>query len=131
MYTAIFFDRKENHKIDIRSLGWVAPFDYYVDNQNRWKRVNDRHVTLWLGNCEKEFQNKKVSVIVDAIGKNDKAIAFRVKKRLGAALSKNKTPHITLFINEAIGGKPVDSNKITDWQEIEPFELEGIIEEHE
>ena len=41
-------------------------------------------------------------------------------------VSVNKTPHITICTFN--GGKPVDSNNITEWKDIEPIIIETKLE---
>lgn len=65
-------------------------------------------------------------VAITGVGISDKAIAFRVKKCGIVALCKNVTPHITIATFN--GGKPVDSNKITNWQYIEPIIIDVRLE---
>ena len=65
-------------------------------------------------------------VAITGVGISDKAIAFRVKKCGIVALCKNVTPHITIATFN--GGKPVDSNKITNWQYIEPIIIDVKLE---
>jgi hypothetical protein len=61
-----------------------------------------------------------------SLGVSDKAIAVRVV----GFHSENKIPHITIAINVKGGGKPVDSNKITNWTKLEkPIKLTGIVKE--
>ena len=40
-------------------------------------------------------------------------------------LVKNKQPHITCVLNPKVN-KPVDSNKITEWIDIEPIKVDTI-----
>lgn len=60
---------------------------------------------------------KTFSIIINGIGMSDKAAAFRVDKR--SVVSRNNVPHITIATFN--GGKPVDSNNITEWKDIEPI----------
>ena len=60
---------------------------------------------------------EKFSIIVNGIGISDKAAAFRVDKR--SVVSCNSIPHITIATFN--GGKPVDSNNIKEWKDIEPI----------
>lgn len=134
MYTAIFFDKETNKELDrLYKENHFLLHHISIMIRDSWTRIEreERHVTLWMGDCPNEYKGKFVSVIVDAIGMNEKAVAFRVKPEFGAALSKNATPHITLSVNRGIGGKPYDSNFITEWVEIHPFQIEGEIREHE
>lgn len=67
-------------------------------------------------------------LVVDGFGKGDKVIAVRCHAE--GVDSDNKTPHITIAVNRATGGKPAMSNLITDWYEIKrPLLLTGKITE--
>ena len=85
-----------------------------------WTR-DAHHMTVSLG---KSIPNqvdlgKEVTLTVTAVGKSDDAVAVAVS----GYPSRNALPHITLAIPP--GGKPFNSNKITDWKSIEPFEIQG------
>lgn len=60
---------------------------------------------------------EKFSIIINGIGISDKAMAFRVDKR--SVVSCNSIPHITIATFN--GGKPVNSNNITEWKTIKPI----------
>lgn len=51
-------------------------------------------------------------------------MAFRVV--YPSNLCANKIPHITICTSN--GGKPVDSNYITEWKDIEPITVEVKLE---
>jgi len=55
---------------------------------------------------------------------NDKAMAVKVE----GYESANKIPHITVAVNPD-GGKAVMSNDITNWQNVKPFILNGVVVE--
>ena len=57
---------------------------------------------------------------INGIGVSDKAMAFRCN--IPENLCANKIPHITICTFN--GGKPVDSNNITEWKDIEPIIVE-------
>lgn len=98
---------------------------------NDWKRFN-HHMTLAFNNgsdeCKKlyEFYRKlfgvTTNITIDGIGISEDAIALRVKFTNPIA---NKIPHITMATPQ--NGKPVNSNKITNWFDIEPYEIQGTI----
>jgi len=69
---------------------------------------------------------KVVDLTVTHVGRSDKAHAVRVK----GYHSKNEVPHVTLSVNTNNGGKPVDSNSIKEWVEVQggPV-LKGKVEE--
>jgi hypothetical protein len=67
---------------------------------------------------------EKFKITAKELGISDKAIAVKVDT---LCLSENSLKHVTLATNKETNGKPVDSNYITEWQNIEPFELEGVV----
>ena len=80
------------------------------------------HVTLHLGNPnpdEVRMIGLSFQIVVDGIGFSDKAVAMRVKRICTSTgfdiHSVNAIPHITLLVNRNGGGKPKDSNEITNW----------------
>lgn len=87
------------------------------------------HMTITMGELpqiQKKDLGKNVTLTAYEIGTSDKAIALKVK----GYPSTNATPHITLFVNTASGGKPVDSNKITVWQPLsQEIILHGFVTE--
>lgn len=60
---------------------------------------------------------EKFSIVITGIGISDKAAAFKVVDY--SVVCANKIPHITIATFN--GGKPVDSNNITEWKDIEPI----------
>lgn len=70
----------------------------------------------------KHYQGKQIPIKITGIGYSDKAIAFRVDLGINSNLCINKIPHITIATRS--GGKPVDSNFITDWVDIDPFTIQ-------
>ena len=43
--------------------------------------------------------------------------------------SKNARKHITLAVDRLNGWKPVQSNNIAEWKDIDPFTLWGVVQE--
>ena len=88
-----------------------------------WKKYA-HHMTIALGKAveDEDLLGSIQTLIVTQIGKSDMAIAVRVE----GFPSKNKIPHITLAVNPD-GGKPFMSNKIEEWEDIEPFEIKGEV----
>jgi hypothetical protein len=69
---------------------------------------------------------KEVNLNVTHYGYNEACFAVAVN----GYLSTNKTPHITIAVNEKSGGKQVMSNYITDWLPLEhSIVVRGIIYE--
>lgn len=80
------------------------------------------HVSQLHGNSEiynylKGYVGEKFQIVINGVGISDKAMAFRVDKK--SVVCVNDIPHITIATFR--GGKPVDSNEITNWRDIEPI----------
>lgn len=68
--------------------------------------------------------NLNQPIEINGIGVSDKVMAFRCN--IPENLCANKIPHITICTFN--GGKPVDSNSITKWKDIEPILVETKLE---
>jgi hypothetical protein len=92
--------------------------------------VKAHHVTVSVDNLPEEFKpyvNSEIPIKVVGYGKSDMAIAAQVEIEHEVIESQNTIPHITLFINEEAGAKPVMSNNIKMWQKIDSqIELNGV-----
>lgn len=80
------------------------------------------HVSQLHGNSEiynylKGYVGKEFQIVINGVGISDKAMAFRVDKK--GVVCVNDIPHITIATFRE--GKPVDSNEITNWKNIEPI----------
>ena len=100
-------------------------------------KVYMEHCTLLFKNTQIEHKNAQrvvdayikqlkckghtQTMVINAIGYSDKAIAFKVNPNVPCC---NDIPHITICtMND---GKPVDSNNITDWLQLEtPIKVKG------
>lgn len=71
---------------------------------------------------DKLHEDFEIKII--GIGISDKAMAFKVN--IFPLVSVNKIPHITICTFN--GGKPVDSNMITEWKDIEPIFVKTKLE---
>lgn len=58
----------------------------------------------------------KVNLKITEVGQSDKALAVKVVGYNGK--TNNAFPHITVAVNVEGGGKPKDSNDITEWHGI-------------
>jgi len=120
LYSAVVLDKKSKNKL-------LNYFDSKIPND--WKKIA-HHMTIAFGkgldylNLEDD-KNKIVDLIVTHLGISDMAIAVKVK----GYKSTNKIPHITLAVNINEGGKPVMSNKITDWVRTTNLTLTGKVTE--
>jgi hypothetical protein len=120
MYSAVVLDEKSQLKLatwadkNVKVNGVRLPV---LIEQNGWK-VYCHHMTIQFpGTPEfvKQYVDTKQTLEVTHIGVSDKVVAVRV---VGFP-SSNKIPHITVAVNSRSGGKPMMSNKITDWTAIE------------
>lgn len=67
-----------------------------------------------------------ITLTIDGIGYSDKAMAFRIRpNNFIQNCCCNKQPHLTICVFN--GGKPVDSNRITNWFKIQPITIETKI----
>ncbi len=96
---------------------------FNVEIPDGWKKYA-HHMTIDLGKAveDENLLGSSQTLTVTQIGKSDMVIAVRVE----GFPSKNKIPHITLAVNPE-GGKPFMSNKIEEWNDIEPFEITGEV----
>lgn len=65
-------------------------------------------------------RGRTIAIKLVALGMSDKAFAFKVALPM-CGICANKIPHITIATYR--GGKPVDSNFITEWEPITPIEV--------
>jgi hypothetical protein len=130
MYSAIVLDEASQLKLeklsdDIRVAGVRLPI---LIRDNGWKMYN-HHMTVNMGelpNYLKQYLGTKQKIEATHIGVSPMVVAVRV---IGFE-SKNKIPHVTMAVNIANGGKPVMSNKITDWTPLaSPIKLSGTVQE--
>jgi hypothetical protein len=132
MYSAVLLDEKSQLKLeklaeDIKVNGVRVPM---LVRDSGWK-MYCHHMTICMGPLPehlKQYLGTPQKLEVTHIGVSDKAVAVRV---IGFD-SKNKIPHVTVAVNTAGGGKPFDSNKITEWTAIETaIKLNGEVKELE
>jgi hypothetical protein len=87
------------------------------------------HMTIKFGGTPefvKQYLGTEQNLEITHYGMSDKAVAVRVV----GFHSENKIPHITVAVNVKNGGKPVDSNKITEWLTVEKGPtLKGVVTE--
>jgi predicted kinase len=94
-----------------------------------WK-IFAHHMTINFGkglpeDLKGDLDTKKF-ITATEIGVSDMAIAVKVE----GYHSDNDIPHVTVAVNTAEGGKPVMSNKITNWQPLDSYiSLTGYISE--
>ena len=115
IYSAVVLDNK-SHDLLLNTFSNLIP--------DGWKKIA-HHMTITLGELrDKTDIDKDVTLTVTHVGLSDKAMAVVVT----GYRSKNKTPHVTIAINPN-DGKAKDSNDITNFKEVKPFEIVGKITE--
>ena len=96
-----------------------------------WEVIDLMHHTIKMGELPEDKKHRighTVFLNATHIGTSDKAVAVKINQ----FFAETKLPHITLAVNRTGGGKPKDSNKITDWVELpKPVVLAGDITEVE
>ena len=107
----------------LQNNGIVIPDDWKMFNHHMTIAFNDgseRNQELY--DAYSSFFGTTKKLTIDGIGISDDAIAIRVN--YGNVLPiANKIPHITIATPP--NGKPVNSNKITKWIDIEPYTVYG------
>ena len=123
LYSAVVLDYESKQAVfkavsHLKKSGWFPKGD---------------HMTICFGkglpaHLKKDL-GKEVGLTVTHVGKyENKVIAVKVE----GYESRNKNPHVTCWVNHYKGGKPVDSNKITDWQPLaKQFTIRGKVAEVE
>ena len=126
IYFGVFLDADESERVYniINSLPGI-------DIPDDWRKYTS-HMTIIYNNKSEIAQawakataprvGEDVLLKATHVGVSDKAIAIRVNGEMSA----NAIPHITIACSPT--GKPVDSNKITNWREIVPFTISGRID---
>jgi hypothetical protein len=118
-YSAVVLDNNSRQRL-INRFKSIIPED--------WKIIAD-HMTINMGEIDPEYQKYlglPVRLSVDDIAMDDKVIAVGVS----GFKTNNPKAHITLAVNRAEGGKPMMSNKLTNWERIRrPLSLTGKVTE--
>lgn len=125
----IYFGVFLNEVSKIRNLktlqdnGITIPDDWKMFNHHMTIAFNDgSERSQELYDAYSSFFGTTKKLTIDGIGISDDAIAVRVN--YGNVLPiANKIPHITIATPP--NGKPVNSNKITKWIDIEPYTVHG------
>ena len=120
-YYGVFLDDKSQSIIN-REFRDLIPSD--------WKKYAD-HITVQYNDYSQDAISKgralsselghEYSAQIVAVGKTDTAIALKVE----GIETANKIAHITLAVSPE--GRPVDSNKITEWNPVGPIEINGAL----
>lgn len=124
-YSAIILDWPSMMRLS-KAFTWKCPED--------WEWIS-HHVTIKLGALGEKDKGKigmEYPIEIKEIGKSEKALAIKVSvpNEIKEIMVGPAFPHVTLAVNRIGGGKPVDSNKITDWEPIKvDFSLSGTVQE--
>ena len=107
----------------LQDNGIIIPDDWKMFNHHMTIAFNDgSEKNQKLYDAYSSFFGTTKKLTIDGIGISDDAIAVRVN--YGNILPiANKIPHITIATPH--NGKPVNSNKITKWVDIEPYTING------
>lgn len=119
MYSAVVLTDKSHNQL-------LSAFS--KDLPEGWERLA-HHMTITMGPLKGQLQSlsgMEVKMVVTHFACDDKVCAVRVETEVP---SKNKVKHITLAVNREHGGKPNMSNGLTDWKEVLPVVLFGMVEE--
>lgn len=101
----------------------TLPENWYLNHCTLLHRSHDNpSLEGWLDRAISKYPKSTTSFLVDGIGVSEKAMAFRCKIDYCA----NEIPHITICTFN--GGKPVDSNSITEWKDIKPIIVKAKLE---
>ena len=116
LYSCVLLDKASHNKLLSET--------YPIATPKGWKDYA-HHMTINLGQLiDKSDLGKEVTLRVIKVGLSDMAMAVQVD----GYTTTNAIPHITLAINPD-GGKPKDSNSITKWKDIKPFNVIGVVTE--
>lgn len=117
LYTAVVLDDWSRNEL-LDRIGGMIP--------NDWEIIA-HHMTVNLGSAESEYMaDFPIELHVKSIASDDKVIAVEVE----GFPSKNKIPHITIAVNRKMGGKPVMSNNLVNWEPLdEKFGVFGYLTE--
>lgn len=121
-FASVVLDEASRTKL-LKAIGHSLPLGW---------DVIAHHMTINFGEGlgrSRELQlGDKVRLEAISIGISD--MAFAVGVRSLDISSDNEMPHITVGVNRAEGGKPVMSNNIKKWSNLEPYiGLTGIVTE--
>lgn len=106
MYTAIVITPIERVQA-VKMLGYLG-----IIPPDGWEFLF-HHMTVNMGAAkDKQKLGRMFNLALTHVAIDDKVMAFKVTSSVD---SVNETKHVTFAVNRANGGKPVDSNKLTNW----------------
>lgn len=128
IYSGVILDDRSRNLL-------LSTFIYPNPEFSDWIKIC-HHLTICLGELPEHMKrywlDEEVELTVTEFGISDKAVAVKVEGLFNIFKPSIEDgpvfQHITLAINP-IDAKPADSNKIEDWQEVEPLKLRGVIKE--
>ena len=120
-YYGVFLDDRSQSVIErefrnLIPLGWNKHADHITVQYNDYSQD-----AITKGRALSSKLGYDYSTRIVAVGKSDTAIALKVE----GVETANKIAHITLAVSPE--GKPVDSNKITEWTPVNPIEINGVL----
>ena len=120
-YSAVVLDETSRNRL-------IKKFESLIPEG--WE-VIAHHSTIKMGALDVEDKlsiNEEITLIVSDYAMNDKVMAVGVT----GFQSHNPKSHITIAVNRQNGGKPMMSNKLTNWKRIRvPLIIRGIVIEVE
>lgn len=130
IYAGIFLSRDSSNILKKYILNYLQNTSIWNDEQYK---IICHHMTIAFGSaligdikdwCDNHY-GQEYELLCTHIGLSDKAIAMQVQ--CNNVPSTNDIKHITLAVNIDNNGKPVDSNKITNWLPIDNFIIIGKV----
>lgn len=136
-YYGLFLDKETRDKLILflKNSKWNYLYEelskVYLDHctllhQANFKEDSYKSICIknWLDRLLK-FGYTQTHLLLSHVGHSDKAKAFKViflpTEVYTYEICFNEIPHITIGVYR--DGKPVDSNYITEWYEIEPIKI--------
>lgn len=88
------------------------------------------HMTINMGPASNgpaaNMLGQEAVLKIISVASDDKVMAVEVETNVP---SINKRKHITIGVNRAAGGKPVQSNNLANWRSVPPLQIHGIVAE--
>lgn len=136
IYAGFFVSDEDKEKLEIafcenieNGASYLQDWKKYIDhctmifNDGDFDDAKSENIINYLKDTP---PNTHMYLTVDGIGRYENVFAFRIKKtEVVSMLIKNKQPHITCVLNSDTN-KPVDSNKITEWIDINLIKIDTV-----
>jgi len=118
-YSAVVLDDRSRQRL----------LERFGDSIPKGWEVFAHHMTINMGEINPEYVKylgMPVRLSVNDIAIDDKVMAVGVS----GFFSQNAKPHITIAVNRSIGGKPMMSNNLTNWEKLKrPLLVSGKVTE--